>query len=48
MLKILTFLFSMTVLVNSSFAYIKCAPSQDGAVCCWDTYVDGPFGPPGC
>jgi len=45
--KILMCLFSL-MLISNAFAYEKCSRTDDGEICCWDTNVDGPFGPPGC
>ena len=48
MFKMAMFLFSLMLMANSAFAYMKCSKDDNGEICCWETKVDGPFGPPGC
>jgi len=48
-LQVLGILIALFLLyVNVCYAYEKCSKTDDGEICCWDTNVDGPFGPPGC
>jgi len=41
-------LFSLMLMISNSYAYQKCGLDGSGEICCWDTEIDGPFGPPGC
>jgi hypothetical protein len=40
--------FAAAVVSTPSFAAIKCVPTPNGGMCCWDTERDGPFRPLGC
>lgn len=47
-MKTIVAMLCAVLMSTNAVAAVKCAPSPNGGMCCWDTDVDGPFRPLGC